>query len=205
MNRHLLRTCFHFAAAGFALLSAVAGAQSLVCTPFHAGGIYNLGKRAGWTVTLPPGQSAPPGAYTYTIRKNNFDTIKSGDLDFSSGAATIETRLDEPAMLYAEVKPPTGPAIHLGAAIAPAGFQPSVARPADFDSFWDDKLQYLAAIPINPSLAPTPANKEGVELYTVKLDSLGSHVQGYLARPANEGKFPALVIYQYAGDRKSVV
>ena len=200
MNRHLLRTCFHFAAAGFALLfAAAAGAQSLVCTPFHAAGIYNLGERAGWTVTLPQGQSAPPGAYTYTIRKNNFDTIKSGDLDFSSGAATIETRLDEPAMLYAEVKPPTGPAIHLGAAIAPAGFQPSVARPADFDSFWDDKLQYLAAIPINPSLAPTPANKEGVELYTVKLDSLGSHVQGYLARPANEGKFPALVIYQYAG------
>jgi len=28
-----------------------------------------------------------------------------------------------------------------------------------------------------------------VELYTVKLDSLGSHVQGYLAKPAKEGKF----------------
>jgi len=33
----------------------------------------------------------------------------------------------------------------------------------------------------------------------LKLDSLGSHVQGYLAKPQREGKFPALVIYQYAG------
>jgi cephalosporin-C deacetylase-like acetyl esterase len=38
-----------------------------------------------------------------------------------------------------------------------------------------------------------------VELYTVTLDSLGSHVQGYLARPSKEGKFPALVVFQYAG------
>jgi cephalosporin-C deacetylase-like acetyl esterase/lysophospholipase L1-like esterase len=38
-----------------------------------------------------------------------------------------------------------------------------------------------------------------VELNTVKLDSLGSHVQGYLAKPSHPGKFPALVIYQYAG------
>jgi cephalosporin-C deacetylase-like acetyl esterase len=38
-----------------------------------------------------------------------------------------------------------------------------------------------------------------VELSTVKLDSLGSNVQGYLAKPARQGKFPALVILQWAG------
>jgi cephalosporin-C deacetylase-like acetyl esterase len=48
-------------------------------------------------------------------------------------------------------------------------------------------------------LAPAESTKPGVEFYTVQLDSLGSHVQGYLAKPAREGKFPALVIYQYAG------
>src|ERR1019366_5343302 len=46
---------------------------------------------------------------------------------------------------------------------------------------------------------PTPTSKPGVELYTVMLDSFGSHVQGYLAKPAREGKFPALVIYEWAG------
>ena len=32
-----------------------------------------------------------------------------------------------------------------------------------------------------------------------KIDSLDSHVQGYVAKPAKEGKFPALLLYQYAG------
>jgi cephalosporin-C deacetylase len=41
--------------------------------------------------------------------------------------------------------------------------------------------------------------RRSVDLYTVKLDSVGSHVQGYLAKPGGKGKFPALVIYQYAG------
>src|SRR5581483_8892476 len=57
----------------------------------------------------------------------------------------------------------------------------------------------LSQIPINPVLTPTSTGQAGVQMYTVLLDSLGSHVQGYLAKPAKEGKFPALVIFQYAG------
>jgi cephalosporin-C deacetylase-like acetyl esterase len=67
------------------------------------------------------------------------------------------------------------------------------------DSFWDAKLKALSEIPINPALARTETGKPGVELYTVKLDSLGSHVQGYLAKPAKAGKFPALIVYEWAG------
>jgi cephalosporin-C deacetylase-like acetyl esterase len=197
-----LRTLCHWPAVGCVLLLAAAPAhpQPLSFTPFHASGIYNLGERAGWTVTLPPGVAVPASGYAYSIRKNNLETIKTGVLDFSTGAATVETTLAEPAMIYAEVKPAgPGSAIHLGAAIAPAQLQPSAPRPADFDSFWDGKLKALAAIPINPSLTRAKTAKAGVELYTVRLDSVGSHVQGYLAKPSKEGRFPALVIYQYAG------
>src|ERR1035438_6954540 len=102
-------------------------------------------------------------------------------------------------MLYVDVWAGDAPPVHLGAAIAPAKLQPSVPRPADFDAFWDAKLKALRAIPINPTLTPTETKQDGVELYTVKLDSRGSQVQGYLAKPAKEGKFPALVIFQYAG------
>jgi cephalosporin-C deacetylase len=48
-------------------------------------------------------------------------------------------------------------------------------------------------------LARTPTSQPGVELFTVTLDSLGSQVHGYLAKPNRKGKFPALVIYQWAG------
>jgi cephalosporin-C deacetylase-like acetyl esterase len=191
MNR---RSCL----AGLALLFAghVAGAQQLSFTPFHVNGIYDAGERAGWTVALPPDAAGPIGNYTYVIRKNNLDTIKSGTLDFSQGAATIEITVSEAAMLYVEVNPG---AIHLGAAVAPSQLKPSTPRPADFDSFWDAKLKALGEVPINAVLTPGQADKARVDLYTVQLDSLGSHVQGYLAKPSKEGKFPALVIFQYAG------
>ena len=54
-------------------------------------------------------------------------------------------------------------------------------------------------MPINPRLEPTATEREGVDLFTVTLDSLNSQVHGYLAAPKGGGKHPALVIYQYAG------
>jgi cephalosporin-C deacetylase-like acetyl esterase len=170
---------------------SAAPAQQLSFTPFHKNGIYEVGERAGWTVS-----GSTPGKYGYTIKTNNLDVIQKGTLDLTSGTATIEAIVSEPAMLYVEVA--AEPAIHLGAAIAPEKLRPSVPRPADFDSFWDAKLKALGEIPIDAVLTPA-ATSTGVELYTVKLASLGSHVQGYLAKPAREGKFPALVVYQYAG------
>jgi cephalosporin-C deacetylase-like acetyl esterase len=180
-------------------------AQGLSFTPFHPNGIYAVGEKAGWTVTLPQHTATSATTYTYVIKKNNFDTIKTGALDLSSGTATIDISLNEPAMLYATVTANSAdpsakvPAIHLGAAIAPSQLKPSVPRPADFDRFWDAKLKALAAIPIHPVLTPAASSPAGVELCTVQLDSVGSHVQGYLAKPSKEGKFPALVIFQYAG------
>jgi cephalosporin-C deacetylase len=199
------------------LATPQAHAQPLSFAPFKSSGIYELGEKAGWTVKLAEGAAAPAAGYNYVIRKNNSDTIKTGTLDLSSGSATIETTLSEPAMLYVEITPSAPPAqdsnapatpgrrgggstaIHIGAAVAPWSLQPSVPRPADFDSFWDAKLKALSEIPMNPVLTRTETTKPGVELYTIKLDSLGSNVQGYLAKPAREGKFPALVMLQWAG------
>lgn len=195
-----LRAWLRICAAWFALALAAfpASAQQLSFTPFHQNGIYDLGEKAGWTGTLAPRGTAPTGTYTYVIKKNNLDVIQKGTPDLSSGRATIEATVDDPAMLYVEVTG-NGPDIHLGAAVAPWKLQPSVPRPVDFDSFWDAKLKALSEVPIDPVLTRTPTSKAGVELYTVKLNSLGSHVQGYLAKPAKEGKFPALVVFQYAG------
>jgi cephalosporin-C deacetylase-like acetyl esterase len=231
-------------------------APTPVFIPNHANGIYEVGEPAGWAVTLPDGVSAPVGKYTYTIKRNQLDTLKTGEFDLSSGKATIEVPSDAPAMMNVQVTPPpaapppaaapatpagtatasapgsapvasapavAGPggpagaggrggrggrgrgrggpnyALQLGAAIAPTKLQPSAPRPADFDAFWDGKLKALAAVPMNPQLAPQETNVAGVELAMFKIDSLNSQVQGYVAKPAKEGKFPALLLYQYAG------
>ena len=184
------------------LLASLAQAQQLSFVPFHSTGIYRLGEKAGWTVSAPKDRATPPAKYTYEIKKNNFDAIKTGTLDFASGTATIEATLQEPAMLYvtviAEGAPPTS-AVHLGAAVAPTQLKPSVPKPRDFDAFWFNKLEYLSITPMNPVIVPVKTEQAGVELSTVQVDAFGSRLHGYLAKPIKLGKFPALVIYQYAG------
>lgn len=199
----------------FFLSSASLSAQKqLAFTPFHATGIYALNETAGWKVT--PAADATCQHFTYTIRKNNKDTIKSGDLNLAPGSATIEAKVDEPAMLFVDVdatcpasagtatiaspgkKNPNSEAT-LGAAVAPQLLNPSVGKPTDFDSFWKNKLKLLGKIPINPVLTPVPQGNPAATLFTFKLDSVASHVQGYLATPSKPGRFPALIMYQYAG------
>ncbi len=182
---------------------------NLVFQPFHQNSIYKVGERAGWTIHALLG--AGYTKYRYELRENNFTVLKSGTLDLSSGTGTIETVLDHPGMLYLELSyvgapapatPPTRQELDkmiVGAAVAPDQIRNPVPKPPDFDSFWANKLALLKQVPINARLVPTPTDEPGVDLYTVTLDSLNSHVHGYLAVPKGGGRHPALVFYQYAG------
>lgn len=194
--------------AGLPLHAGQGGAQPatavasppLAIAPFDADGIYDVGARAGWTVSIPTGTTAPSAPFTYTIRKNNSDVVATGTLDFSDGRASIETAMSEPAMLRAVIeggglKAP----IALGAAVAPTELRPAVPRPRDFDAFWDSKLAALRKVPIEPRLTELRTTVPGVRLFQVTLDSLGSKVRGYLAMPDRGGPFPALMLYQWAG------
>jgi cephalosporin-C deacetylase-like acetyl esterase len=203
-----------------ALVVSRGAAQSPTFTPDHANGIYDAGARVGWTVTLPRpvakdarGAASPSatGPYTYTIRRDGGTVVSTGTLDPTKGRARIETTLAEPAMLLVEVKPPRpdstfgtrgtgGPGrVLLGAAVAPTRIHAAEPKPADFDAFWAAKLQQLAAIPMNAVVTPGESGRPGVEYATVRMNNIhGSHVYGQLAKPAGDGKFPALVVYQWA-------
>jgi cephalosporin-C deacetylase-like acetyl esterase/lysophospholipase L1-like esterase len=197
----------------FALILLLAAAplcsaQQLTLTPFKASGIYGVGEKVGWTASLPPG-AAPTGDFKFIVKKNNFQTIKTGRLDFSSGSATIEVTLNEPAMVYVLLTPPPntdpGAGAHgttilaVGAAVAPQALQPSAPRPPDFDAFWDSKIKMLLEIPQNALLIPKDSPRPDIEYDTIRMDHInGTHVFGQLAKPKREGKFPGLVIFQWA-------
>jgi cephalosporin-C deacetylase-like acetyl esterase len=87
----------------------------------------------------------------------------------------------------------------VGAAVAPLQIGLDTPRPADFDAFWNAKLAEQAKIPINPVLTSAPSDIPGVELNIFTLDALGSKAHGYVAKPARDGKFPAVIQLQYAG------
>jgi len=184
--------------------------QQLAFAPFHAHGIYEVGETVGWTVT--PGSTPPTYSYKWTMRRNNAVVLKKGKLDLSSGKDTIEIVGDQPEMIYVAIEP-TGDAspfvggntgrdnglYAVGAAVAPTKIGLSTPRPADFDAFWESQLAAQAKVPINPVLTPSVTDVPGVEMGTFQLDALGSRVHGYVAKPAKDGTFPAVIQLQYAG------
>jgi cephalosporin-C deacetylase len=197
--------------------------EQLAFAPYHASGIYEVGETVGWTVT-PSATDPPICAYRWTVRRNNAMVLKEGTLNLSSGGDTIEVVADQPGMIYAAIEAvanldPAAPAATpgeaprfvggntgrntgfyaVGAAVAPTKIAVSTPRPADFDAFWDAKLAAQAAIPINPVLTPVATDVPDVELKMFELDALGSKAHGYVARPAPEGRFPAVIQLQYAG------
>ncbi len=87
----------------------------------------------------------------------------------------------------------------VGAAVAPGRLGLSTPRPPDFDAFWDAKLAAQAKVAINPSLTPIQSDIPGIEESMFALDAMGSRAHGYVAKPAGQGPFPAIIQLQYAG------
>src|SRR5262249_58094723 len=195
--------------------------QQLTFTPYRASGIYDVGETVGWTVT--PGSAPPTYAYKWIIRRDNAVVLKEGKLNLSTGKDTIEIVAEQPEMIYvaveayADLTPPTtasaGDVQHFAGgntgrdtglysvapAVAPNKAGMSTLRPAAFEPFWAGKPAAQVRIPINPVLAPVATDVPGVEMSVFQLDALGSRAHGYVAKPAGEGKFPAIVQLQYAG------
>jgi cephalosporin-C deacetylase len=212
---------FGFLLAVCAAAQQAAIQQQIAFAPYHASGIYNVGETVGWTVT--PGPAAPTYAYKWTVRRNNAVVLKEGKLDLSSGKDKIEIIGDRPEMIYVAieayanlpVESPTPKAAAplfvggntgrnnglyaVGAAVAPTKIGLSTPRPDDFDTFWNGKLAEQAKVPINAVLTPVETDVPGVEMSMFALDALGSKAHGYLAKPAKDGRFPAILQLQYAG------
>ena len=159
---------------------------------------------------------APPGRegirpYRYTIRRFGADSIGAGTVSLAKGRARIETSLTEPAMLVVEVTPPVGVSdfgnastggrgrVRLGAAVEPRRLTAAEPKPADFDAFWAEKLRQLAQVRYNPVVTPGESDRIAIEWFGVRLNNVGgSHIYGQLAKPAGEGKFPAVLVSQWA-------
>ena len=196
-------------ASAFAWVSAEA--QQLTFTPYHANGIYAVGERVGWNVAVAPGQSAAPGRFRYTVKRDGKTVVGTGTFDPASSGAKIETSLRQPGMILVEVRPPAPDSIFrgasksevgrvlLGAAVAPTHIKPAGPRPRDFDAFWATEIRRLDSVPAEPVLTPGESGRPGVEYFTVRMNNVGgAHVYAQLAKPAGPGPFPALLIYQYA-------
>jgi len=181
----------------------LARAQQLTVTPDHADGVYGVGQTVRWRVQW-DGGGAPTTPAQYVVKKGGLTDADQGTLTFADGAATVEARLDEPGTLLLVVRAKSADGKDRkavgGAVAAPEKIAPSSERPADFDAWWDAKIQSLASIPPNPQFEPGDAGKPNVRYAKITLDNINdTKIRGQLARPETGEKFPAVLIVQWAG------
>ena len=215
-------------AASLAFLSAPSFGQ-VVLTPKNSDGLYQAGEKAVWTIKPSPQSAATNVSYsirkngTTQILQQGALNLSSGSATVETGldepgelvtdcTPQAATAIDStPASTNAPESGARGRGgsdfggfgrgqTRDGAMVDAAHLKPALPRPDDFDAWWIKKLAELDAIAANPKLEQTNVNVAGIEYYKVTLDNInGTHVQGQLARPAKEGKFPALLQLQYAG------
>jgi cephalosporin-C deacetylase-like acetyl esterase len=180
------------------LLAGVSLAQDITATPLRASGLYGTGEKIGWRLSAPGLTNAHA-----VVKAFDAQVLWEGPVKLDAGNGLLETSLDAPGtvLVALKAKPQDKDAKRLvGAAAGAFQIPPSAPRPADFDAFWLSKIKALQAIPPNPVLTPADSGDPAVEYVKLTLDNIkGTCVYGQLAKPTREGKFPALLIVQWAG------
>ena len=183
------------------LTAATISHPALTITADRPTGIYTVGDTVHWTVTGTSGTTLLP--VHYTLKSGGFKVVAEGDVPFTNGTATFDSKFGEPGTMLARVTE-TGTldsgAVTAGAVAAPERITPAVSPPKDFDAFWDAKKKELKTVALNPVLEPGESGKPTVSYWKVTLDNIrGTHIHGQIARPAQGRKFPALLVVQWAG------
>lgn len=203
-----------------ATLVAPIGAQQKASSPAYElkvvtdrpEAIYKQGEEIKFEVTLlKDKQPIHEGEVGYRLDKDTLDP-QLGKLSLSQDPTTITGKLDEPGFLRCvvsyKVDAETTLTTVAAAAVDPLEIKPSLPVPDDFDEFWDEQKEKLAAVPINPRLTPvaSPNKDASIECFDVQVDCLGSMpVSGYFARPASAKpkSLPAVLWVHGAGVRSS--
>lgn len=167
-----------------------------------ATGVVVLAKPVTWTIERPAG--VPADGLTYRLRDNNFTTIQEGVLPADEPTLAVTTAADKPGWLILDVsRKADGKSIFVtsaGVVAAPDRILPTSPKPDDFDAFWKAQLAALAKVPPNAKETPLESPKPGVTVSEITLDNVDdAHVRAQLGRPEKGEKFPAVVVYQWAG------
>lgn len=168
----------------------------------HAQACYAVGEEIVWTISV---HGAMAGLGSYRLQQGGGTVVRRGAIDCSNGPQVITCRLDQPgSMLLTLSVPIVGRDKPLrkrcGALVGVNEIRPSLPKPKDFDQFWTQRLAEQAAIPMNAQLTPEMKQRPNVESWLLKLDTIrAQHIKGRLAKPQGPGKYPALIVFQWAG------
>lgn len=169
---------------------------ALAASPVHSDA-QATGELSWSTEAIPTGFS-----FRYRIFDPAETVLKDAAARRDENAGPIRATPTRPGVYRLRIDPDdkdTRP-IERGAVFDAGRIETGRPRPADFDSFWQSQLDRLAGTPSNPAVKPGPSGKPGIIHEDIRMELPGNAgMQCQLARPQGDGKFPAIVIFQYAG------
>lgn len=180
----------------------------IIVTPDHANWEYKAGEPAIFSIQVMNHnvpmkdvriayQIGPERMKPYTS-----DTIVLKDGRFTTKGLTMK----EPGFLRCVVSVTVDGKPYRN--LATAGYdvdkiKPTVALPADFDSFWKSAASDLAKLPIDARMIPLPERSSALtDVYQVNFQGFEySRIYGILCLPKQPGKYPAVLQVPGAGIR----
>ena len=175
----------------------------------HADGLYKVGEKVIIKIKFnsTDGKKDAAKKIPFTLRLNDFTTVKKGTLNLSENSSEIEYTFTAPGWLLLTLSPPwkkpDGKPVttYAGVMCEPEKLRPGKEKPKDFEKFWAGKKKNLDDMPFEPELVPiAKLTNAKVETYAIVLKSInGSKIHGFFAKPKGEGKFPAMMLVHGAG------
>ncbi len=174
-------------------------------TTSHPSGIYRVNEPIVVRVQVLHPATNPVRLINYSVKLHGARPLAGGPLELNNGTAAFTTRLTEPGSLLFTISGTNASGQQFstlaGAVADYREIRWPQPLPDDFDAFWDAKLAESAQLPLHAREERVPWTAErGIEYSRVTLDNIhGSHIYGQLAHPRQPGKFPAILLVQYAG------
>ena len=177
-------------------------------------GFYKCGEKAVCKILIKKDGKPLAGDTLRVILKDEGKVILKKDFKTDGKPVSIAHTLTHPGWLYFGVElldengnPRSGKGIRkhrlkptiiteIGAIFDAGKIRGTADKPADFDSFWQQKRAALDKIPLKAKLTPLPSGDKNVKLYAMEIPcGISRPATGYLAVPANakKGSTPAIV------------
>jgi cephalosporin-C deacetylase len=181
----------------------------VVVAPDHTDWTYRIGEPVKFTISvLQNGNLVKNAKVRYELGPEKMEATKKENITLATGTTTIDggTMRTGGFLRCIAVAEVDGKEYrNLGTAgFDPATIVPTVANPADFDTFWNNAKADLAKVPIDAKTTLLPERcTEKTNVYHVSLQNTraGVRVYGILCVPKKEGKYPALLQVPGAGAR----
>jgi cephalosporin-C deacetylase len=180
----------------------------IMVTPDHANWEYKPGEPATFSIqVMQYNVPMKDVKIIYQVGPERMKPYKTDSVVLKDGRFTTKgLTMKEPGFLRCVVSATVDGKLYRNLATAGYGvdqIKPTVAMPADFESFWKSAAEDLAKVPIDAKMSLMPERSSAfTDVYQVNFQGFGySRIYGILCIPKKEGKYPAVLQVPGAGIR----